>query len=472
MSGAPGNVEEFDVVIIGAGQAGVPLSRALAQWGKRIVLVERKHLGGSCVNFGCIPTKAAIASARVAHLARRGNEFGLDIPIVAVNFAAVIERAGRISRESRDGLRKGFESTQNPLLIYGQGHIDGREGERFRIRVGETVLLAEQVVIDTGTRTLIPLVPGLKDLEFIHSGNWLEHKELPRNLLMIGGGYISLEMAQFYRRMGSEVTVIEQSGQIAGHEDRDVADALQKLLEAEGINFRLNTHINSVMKNASGIEVVVKVSDREESLMATDLFVAIGRLPNTDDLGLETVEVKVSERGIIEVDKRLATNVPGIWAAGDVRGGPMFTHTSWDDYRILLSQMAGDGSRTTDRIVPYAVFTDPELGRVGMTEAEARKAGYSIKVSHFEMRRNGKAIEIGEPSGFIKVIIDAGNGQILGAAVLANKGAELVHMYIDVMNANVPYTVIRDAIHIHPTLAEAVQSAVSEFKETGKVTAS
>jgi pyruvate/2-oxoglutarate dehydrogenase complex dihydrolipoamide dehydrogenase (E3) component len=289
---------------------------------------------------------------------------------------------------------------------------------------------------------------------------------------MIGGGYISLEMAQFYRRMGSEVTVIEQSGQIAGHEDRDVADALQKLLEAEGINFRLNTHINSVMKNASGIEVVVKVSDREESLMATDLFVAIGRLPNTDDLGLETVEVKVSERGIIEVDKRLATNVPGIWAAGDVRGGPMFTHTSWDDYRILLSQMAGDGSRTTDRIVPYAVFTDPELGRVGMTEAEARKAGYSIKVSHFEMRRNGKAIEIGEPSGFIKVIIDAGNGQILGAAVLANKGAELVHMYIDVMNANVPYTVIRDAIHIHPTLAEAVQSAVSEFKETGEVTAS
>jgi pyruvate/2-oxoglutarate dehydrogenase complex dihydrolipoamide dehydrogenase (E3) component len=289
---------------------------------------------------------------------------------------------------------------------------------------------------------------------------------------MIGGGYISLEMAQFYRRMGSEVTVIEPSGQIAGHEDRDIADALQKLLEADGINFRLNTHINSVTKNASGIEVVVKVSDREESLMATDLFVAIGRLPNTDDLGLEAVGIKVSERAIIQVDKRLATNVPGIWAAGDVRGGPMFTHTSWDDYRILLSQMVGDGSRTTDRIIPYAIFTDPELGRVGMTEAEARNAGYSIEVSHFEMRRNGKAIEIGEPSGFIKVIIDAENSQILGAAVLANEGAELVHMYIDVMNAKVPYTVIRDAIHIHPTQAEAVQSAVSEFKETGKVTAS
>jgi pyruvate/2-oxoglutarate dehydrogenase complex dihydrolipoamide dehydrogenase (E3) component len=331
--------------------------------------------------------------------------------------------------------------------------------------VGETVLLAEQVVIDTGTRTLVPPVPGLEDIKFIHSGNWLEHKELPRSLVMIGGGYIALEMAQFYRRMGSEVTVIEQSRQIAGHEDRDVADALQKLLEAEGINFRLNAHISSVNKTTSGIEVAVKDGSKEESLIATDLFVATGRLPNTDDLALETVGVKVSDLGIIETDKRLSTNVKGIWAAGDVRGGPMLTHTSWDDYRILLSQMAGDGSRTKDRIVPYAVFTDPELGRVGMTESEARKAGYNIEISHFEMAQNGKAIEIGEPSGFIKVVVDAGNDQILGAAVLANEGAELVHMYIDVMNARAPFKVIRDAIHIHPTLAEAVQSAVSEFKQ-------
>ena len=275
---------------------------------------------------------------------------------------------------------------------------------------------------------------------------------------MIGGGSIGLEMAQFYRRLGSDVVVIEGAGQIAGHEeDADVASALQQLLEAEGIEFRLNSKITRI-ERANG-QISVRLD--KDAIVATHLFVATGRRPNTDDLGLETVGVKTSEHGLVEVDNRLATNVQGIWAAGDIRGGPMFTHTAWDDYRILQSQLVGDGSRTTKRIVPYAVFTDPELGRVGMTERSAREAGRRVKTARFEMRRNGKAVEIGETAGFIKVVVDLETDRLLGAAVLANDGAELVHIYIDVMNAGAPYQVIRDAVHIHPTLAEAVQSAVS-----------
>jgi pyruvate/2-oxoglutarate dehydrogenase complex dihydrolipoamide dehydrogenase (E3) component len=260
-----------------------------------------------------------------------------------------------------------------------------------------------------------------------------------------------------------ESCVGEQSEQIAAHEDADVAVELQKLLEEEGIVFHLSTEVVSTWPSAEGVRVSLKSNEGMEEFAASHVFVATGRLPNTDDLGLDSVGVKVSKRGIVEVDRRLATNIPGIWAAGDIRGGPMFTHTSWDDYRILLSQMAGDGTRTTERVIPYGVFTDPELGRVGMTENEARKAGNKVKTARFDINRNGKAKEIGETAGFIKVVIDEETNLLLGAAVLANEGAELVHMYIDLMNAKAPYTVIRDAVHIHPTLAEAVQSAVSEL---------
>jgi pyruvate/2-oxoglutarate dehydrogenase complex dihydrolipoamide dehydrogenase (E3) component len=300
------------------------------------------------------------------------------------------------------------------------------------------------VVLNTGTRTTIPKIPGLEKIAYLHSGNWLDHGQLPERLAMIGGSYIGLEMAQFYRRMGSQVAVWETSRRIAVHEDEEVASAIQQFLEREGIEFRVNAKIQSI-----------------EQLHATDVFLATGRTPNTDDLGLETVGVETNPHGFVKVDKRLATNVPGIWAAGDIRGGPLFTHTAWDDYRILLSQISGDGSRTTDRIVPSAMFTDPELGRVGFTEHDAREKALKFRVSKFEMKRNGKAREIGEPEGFIKVLLEEGTDKILGAAVLAVDGAELVHLFIDIMNAGASSTVIRDAIHIHPTLAEAVQSAVT-----------
>ena len=452
------NTPFFDVLIIGAGQAGPPLAVSLANSGWRVGLAERKHVGGSCINFGCTPTKAAIASARAAQLARRAAEFGLRIPSVEVDFPAVLARAREIVLKSRNGLEAWLSGTAHLTLLHGHARFEGRDSDGFRLRLGEEPVAGAQVVLDTGTRSLIPPIPGLDEVDFLDAENWLDGAELPGRLVVIGGGSIGLEMAQFYRRLGSDVVVIEVAGQIAGHEeDADVASALQQLLEAEGIEFRLNSKITRI-ERANG-QISVRLD--KDAIVATHLFVATGRRPNTDDLGLETVGVKTSEHGLVEVDNRLATNVQGIWAAGDIRGGPMFTHTAWDDYRILQSQLVGDGSRTTKRIVPYAVFTDPELGRVGMTERSAREAGRRVKTARFEMRRNGKAVEIGETAGFIKVVVDLETDRLLGAAVLANDGAELVHIYIDVMNAGAPYQVIRDAIHIHPTLAEAVQSAVS-----------
>jgi pyruvate/2-oxoglutarate dehydrogenase complex dihydrolipoamide dehydrogenase (E3) component len=454
----------FDVLIIGAGQAAIPLAHDLAKVGKRVAVAEEKYLGGSCVNFGCTPTKAAIASARVAHLARRSEEFGLKIPSVAVDFPAVLERARRILIESRTGLEKGFEKRDNPKLLHGSARLDGKDGNAFRVVVGDWRVLAEQVVLDTGTRSTIPKIEGLNNVNFICAENWLDATELPEHLAIIGGGYIGLEMSQFYRRMGSRVTVIEKADQVAGHEDLDVASALQKLLEAEGIEFHLNTSLKRVESNQASVKVTLEKNNESITIGASHLFVASGRTPNTENLGLETVGVEVSDRGIIKANDRLATNVQGVWVAGDIRGGPMFTHTSWDDYRILLSQLAGNGSRTTARVVPYAIFTDPELGRVGMTESEARNNREEIKVACYEMKSNGKAREFGNTQGFIKVIIDAKTNRILGATVLASDAAELVHMYVDLMNADAPYTVIRDAIHIHPTLAEAIQSAVNSFE--------
>jgi pyruvate/2-oxoglutarate dehydrogenase complex dihydrolipoamide dehydrogenase (E3) component len=453
----------FDVLIIGAGQAGIPLAHDLAKAGKHVALAEEKYLGGSCVNFGCTPTKAVIASAHVAHLARRAKEFGLRIPTVEVDFPAVLERARQILMDSRTSLQKGFEKTDNPTLLCGSAHFDGRERESFRVSVGDHLAVADQVVLDTGTRSTIPQIEGLNDVNFICAENWLDSSDLPEHLAIIGGGYIGLEMSQFYRRMGSRVTVIEEADQVAGHEDHDVAFALQKLLEAEGIEFRLNTKVKRIDSNHGGVNVTFEKDNESITIGASHLFIATGRTPNTEDLRLNAVGVKVSDRGIVEANERLATNIQGVWVAGDIRGGPMFTHTSWDDYRILLSQLAGDGSRTTARVVPYAIFTDPELGRAGMTESEARNSHEQIKVARYEMKGNGKARELGETEGFIKVIIDPKTNLIIGAAVLASEAAELIHMYVDLMFANAPYTVIRDAIHIHPTLAEAVQSAVKSF---------
>ncbi|WP_216322207.1 mercuric reductase [Deinococcus aestuarii] len=449
----------FDVLIIGGGQAGIPLAHALAGEGRRVALAERKHLGGSCVNFGCTPTKAVLASARVAHQARRAAEYGLGVPEVRVDFPAVLARARRIADESRAGLEERLSDTDNPRWLRGHARLEGRDGGGFRVRVGDQLVTAAQVVLNTGTRSVIPDVEGLAEADVLHAGNWLDRGELPEHLALLGGGYIGAEMSQFYRRMGSRVTVIEQGEQLMDREDPDVASVLQDALRGEGIELRLNTELRRVERAGPGLRLTLGRNGRDETLEVTHLFVATGRLPNTDDLGLETVGARVAEHGTVEVDARLATNVPGLWVAGDIRGGPMFTHSAWDDHRVLLSQLAGDGSRTTaGRIVPYGVFTDPQLGRVGLTERQAREAGLGVRVACYEMGKNGKATEIGETQGLVKLVTEAESGKILGAAVLAAEGTEIVHVYIDLMNADAPVDRLRDAVHIHPTLAEATQS--------------
>jgi len=453
----------YDVVIIGGGQASVPLAGSLAQAGRQVAVVERKHLGGSCVNFGCTPTKAVVASAKVAHQARRAAEYGLRIGAVDVDFAAVLERARRIVQNSRAGLDRRFEGSDNPRLVRGHARLAGRDGDLFRVEAGNEVLKSRQVVLNTGTRSSIPPLDGLDQVDYLDSENWLERPELPGHVVMIGGGYIALEMGQIYRRLGSNVTILERGERIASHEDEDVAAAIQNVLESEAISFAFNTDVQRVRKDDSGTTVSVDHAGSTRDIHASHLFVATGRQPNTDDLGLETVGVETTDHGIVGVDERLATSVAGIWCAGDIRGGPMFTHTSWDDYRVLASQIIGDGSRTTKRIIPYAIFTDPEVGRVGMTEREARQAHADVKVARVEMRDSSKAIERGETEGFIKVIVDAATDRLLGATVLAAEGSELVHMYIDLMNADAPYSVMRDAIHIHPTMAEHLQTAVTRL---------
>ena len=457
-------MQRFDVLIIGGGQAGIPLAHALAGRGRRVALAERKDLGGSCINFGCTPTKAVIASARAAFQARRGAVFGLRIPTVDVDFPAVLDRARSIVQQSRASLRRGFEAAESPTLLSGHARLHGRAQNAFRVRIGSEEVLAERVVLDTGSRALRPAIEGLEKLDYLHAGNWLDDHRLPRHIVFIGAGYVALEMSQFYLRMGCRVTVIEQSPQILSHEDEDVVFQLQRLLESEGVGFRLKTKVTRIDRRRGGNAIRIASDGSEAEIVGARIFVATGRQPNTDDLGLETVGVRTSKDGFVPVDERLATSVAGIWAAGDIRDGLMFTHTAWDDYRILESQLAGDGTRTTRRIVPYAVYTDPELGRVGITEREARERGARIKVGRFEMRSNGKARELSETEGSIKVIVEEGTNRILGAAVLAYEGAELVHIFVDLMNAGAPSTALRDAIHIHPTLAEAVQSAVAGLK--------
>ncbi|HEV2093960.1 MAG TPA: mercuric reductase [Rubrobacter sp.] len=455
------NGTDYDVLIIGGGQAGIPLAYKLAAEGRTVALAERKDLGGSCVNFGCSPTKAAIASAKVAFQARRASEYGIEIPEVRVDFPAVLRRARGVAETKRAGLDKGLEGSDNPVLIRDHARLEGAEDGGFRVSVGDRSLLVGEVVLNTGTRTLIPPIEGLEDVDYIDSGNWMAREELPSHLAVVGGSYIGLEMAQFYRRMGSDVTVVVgSSDHVTSGEDDDVSEAMRDILAEEGVGFVFCERARKVAANGEGITLTLDGEDPSE-VRATHLFVATGRRPNTDDLGLESVGIETDGRGFVETDGRLSTGVEGIWAAGDIRGGPMFTHTSYDDHRVLLSQMAGDGSRTTDRVVPYGIFTDPELGRVGMTEREAREAGYEVEVHRLDMEgEKGKAFELGENKGFIKVVSDANTDRVLGAAVLTAEGAELVHIYEDLMNADLPLSVVREAVYIHPTLAEDIQSAI------------
>ncbi len=456
------SIERFDFIIIGAGQAGPRLAQSLADAGMRVAIIERKFLGGSCVNYGCTPTKAALASARIVQQFRRAQEYGINAANFEVDFAAVIRRAQGISQCFRQGLEKRFLDQKNPRLIFGDAKVAGKRHTDFCVSVNGEMYRTQQIVINTGAKTDIPKLDGLETVPYITAENWLQQTELPQHIVFVGGGYIAVEMGQFYRRMGSEVTILERSPHLLKHEDSDVSEAIADALLAEGVRIKTGVTTSSVQKRGDEILIQTQADGGTQQISGSHLFVASGRRPNIADLGLESIGVNF-DRSIV-VDKRLATNMTGVWAAGDVRGGPMFTHTSWDDFRILESQILGDGTLTTDRVVPYAVFCDPELGRVGFSEREAKESGRKFKVSKFEMQNDSRSIEMGETRGFIKVIVDDRTDLIIGATVLASGGSELVHMYVDLMNAGAPFTVIRDAIHIHPTQAESIQAAVANIE--------
>lgn len=455
---------EIETAIIGAGQAGVPLARALAGAGRQVALVERNHPGGSCVNWGCTPSKAMIASSRLAAQARRAAEWGIRIPTVEVDFAAVMDRARGMVEDARGELERSLAAQANLRLLRGHARLDGRDGDRFRIRVGADTLLAREVVLDTGTRSARPPIEGLDRLppeRLIDAENWIGRSELPERVVFLGGGTIALETAQAWRRFGAEVAIVESGPRLADREDEDVSAELREALEAEGVSVRCGAKAAHVEPTEKGLRLHFEGG---EPLYATHLFIAAGRQSNTDDLGLDTVGLKAGKRGEIDVDDRLRTQVPGLFAAGDIRGGGQFTHTAYDDSRALESQLIGDGACTTERILPYAVFTEPELGRVGMTEAQAREAGHRVLVGRRPMAESGKAREIGRTRGFIKVVAEAGSRRILGAAALCDSGSEVVQLFVELMNAGATADTMLGAVHIHPTLGEAAKNAVAALR--------
>lgn len=461
-------MKEFDLIIIGSGQGAGVLAGGASKAGKRVAVVERREVGGSCVNFGCTPTKAVLASARLAAMARRATEFGLAPMEVCVDFAAVIREARKLVEHSRASLEKEL----GDRLIRGHGRIVSRDGGGFVAEVGKERYRAVSVVLNTGTRSRMPEIEGLEQVECIHAGNWLEFDELPKRLAIVGGGYIAVEMGQFYQRMGSQVTIIDKGPQPLANEDEDVSMAVCKCLEREGIQFLLNTRFQRVERAANGWRLTCACPDGDREVEADSIFIATGRKPNTDDVGLEEVGARVDPKsGFVLVDERLQTNVAGLFAIGDIRGGPMFTSTAWDDGRIVLDQICGKGERTTKRVVPYAVYTQPEVGRVGLSEKTAREAGKSFRICRFDLAGNAHAQEERATDGFAKLLVEDKRNwipdmnRILGAAIVADEAAEMIHVVAALMEADAPVRVLEQMVFVHPTFGEAIQSAVLSGKE-------
>ncbi len=444
---------EYDAIIIGAGQGSAPLAHKLADLQWKVALIEREHLGGSCINYGCTPTKTMLASARLAHYARRAPEFGVHTGPVEINLAEVVARKNKLVLEWRQG-QEGHVA-RRPTLDLHRGH--GRFTGPHTVEVNGQLLRGEHIFINTGTRSRIPGIPGLDQIEYLTNRNLMELDVAPEHLLVLGGNYLGLEFGQMFRRFGSQVTVVELMEQIIPREDEDVAQSLQQALEAEGIRFHLGATASQVKQTATGLEMTITYQGdgHTETLTGSHLLVSIGQVPNSDKLGLEAAGVEMSQGGWVKVNDRLETNVPGVWAIGDVKGGPAFTHISYDDHLVIYDNLVNGKDRSiARRLVPYALFTDPELGRVGLTEKEARAQGYKLKIGKIPMSWVARAIERDETAGLMKVIINADNERILGAAVLGSEGGELVQTLMTLIMADAPWTLLEKAIYIHPTLTE------------------
>lgn len=455
-------VQRYDAIVIGTGQSGPSLAVRLAQAGRKTAIIERNRFGGTCVNTGCIPTKTLIASARVAHMARRAAEFGvlIDSP-VRVDMAGVKARKDLIVRQSNEGVADWLKNTPNLTVIEGHGCFESPHA----VRVNGELLEADEIFINVGGRAAIPDIPGLEDIDFLTNSSMMEVDFLPQHLVIVGGSYIGLEFAQMYRRFGSEVTVIEGGPRLIGREDEQVSASIRDILEHDGIQIRLAAKIQRVEQR--GDAVVIAVNDNETSyeISGSHLLLAVGRIPNTDDLGLDKAGIKTDQRGYIVVDDKLCTNVPGIWALGDVNGRGAFTHTSYNDYEIVAANLLDNDSRSVaDRIQAYALFIDPPLGRIGMTEREVRASGRKALVGTMMMTRVGRARERSETQGYMSVLVDAETKKILGAMLLGIEGDEVIHSILDVMYAGATYTTIQRAMHIHPTVSELVPTLLGDLK--------
>jgi pyruvate/2-oxoglutarate dehydrogenase complex dihydrolipoamide dehydrogenase (E3) component len=459
--------EQYDCLILGSGQAGSPLATALAQAGRKTAIVERVHVGGTCINEGCTPTKTMVASARVAYLARRGADYGVDVGEVTVDMRRVRQRKREIVDSFRGSSERRLEDKPNLDLIYGEARFTGPKTVQIMLPSGEKrELTAETIFINTGERPADPNVPGLDPARALNSSSIMELDAAPSHLLVIGGGYVGLEFAQMFRRFGSQVTIIQRGRQLLGREDSDVAEAVAQILAKDGIEILLNSAPTSATSEAESVTLHVKTPDGERDLTGSHVLAAAGRVPNTEALNLAAAGVATNERGYIQVNERLETSAPGIYALGDVKGPPAFTHISYDDFRIIRTNLLESGSATTtDRLVPYTVFIDPQLGRVGLSEEEARRQGRNIKVAKMPMSWVARADEVDETRGFMKAIVDAETRQILGCAILGIEGGELMAMVEIAMLGHLPYTVLRDAIFAHPTLAESLNNLFSSLDE-------
>ena len=444
-------MKTYDAIVIGSGQAGNPLSQKLSDHGWHVALVEKAQLGGTCINTGCTPTKTMMASAQVAHYVRNASRWGVRTENVSVDLAAIVARKNHVVEQFRSGQEKKVAERPDLNLYRGEARFTGPH----RIEAAGQTLESERIFINIGTRPSIPKIEGLEKAGYLTNASIMELKEVPSHLVVLGGGYIGLEFGQMFRRFGSRVTVIHSSAQILEREDADVAAELLKILEEEGIKFLLNCRVTHIEKASGEIRLTYDGAPGESSISGTRLLVATGRIPNTDGLALDKAGVECDAHGYIKVNKRLETTAPGIWALGDCKGGPAFTHISYNDHQIVFANlMEGKNLSTENRYVPYAIFTDPQLGRVGLTEKEARQKGYKLKIGRLPMNHVARALERDEMAGSMKIIVDAASDRILGASILATEGGELVQLLGVLVMAGIPFTLLKGAVYIHPTLAE------------------
>ena len=449
---------QYDAIIIGAGQSGGPLASALGQAGKKTAIIEREHVGGTCINEGCTPTKTMVASAKAAYIARRGADFGVHTGPISVDMTIVRKRKRDIVDSFRGGSESRLEKSEGVDLLMGEATFTAPKVIEVHLNDGSVQQLTSDLFfINTGERPSVPPLEGIENVPYLNSTSIMELDAVPDHLLIIGGGYIGLEFGQMFRRFGSKVTIVQRGKQLLVREDPDIAEEVTKILREDGIEVLLETSTSHVTKDANGtIQLTVKTSDGERVLSGSHLLAGTGRTPNTDKLNLDITGVKINKKGYIEVNDTLETNVPGIYALGDVKGPPAFTHISYDDFRIIRTNLIEHGNASiTDRIVPYTVFIDPQLGRVGLSETEARQQGKNFKVAKMPMNYVARALEVDESRGVMKVLVDPDTKLILGCAILGIEGGEIMAMLEIAMLGKLPYTVLKEAVFAHPTLAES-----------------